>query len=310
MTDDDDTQVAHWHAGEIALQRHVGVAEQMARVGHAIFRPSMLEQQRAFFAQLPFIVIGTVDPEGMPWATLRAGWPGFLGSPDPSLLTAELARDAADPAERGMEEGDLVGLLGIDLATRRRSRLNGRLRRSDDDGFSVVVGQSFGNCPQYIHRRELAFVRDPAVASCVPAVVSAALDDAARRMIAAADTFFVASYADRPDAGRQVDVSHRGGPAGFVRVKPDGSLVMPDYSGNAFFNTLGNFVLNPRAGLVFADFASGDVLQISGKVDIILGGPEVDATEGAERLWRVFPEKIVLRSDALPFRVKTVLVQK
>lgn len=310
MNDHDDPQASPWHAGEIALQRHVGVAEQMARVGHAIFRPVMLAQQQAFFAQLPFIVIGTVDPDGMPWATLRGGRPGFLGAPDPALLTAELARDAADPAERGMEAGDAVGLLGIDLATRRRSRLNGTLQRNDDDGFSVAVGQSFGNCPQYIHRREIAFIRDPALPSSVPALVLSTLDDAAKRMITAADTFFVASYADRPDAGRQVDVSHRGGPAGFVRVEPDGSLTVPDYSGNAFFNTLGNFVVNPRAGLVFADPASGDVLQISGKVDIILDSPEVDAVDGAERLWRVFPEKIVLRRDALPFRAKSVLVQK
>lgn len=310
MTYHDDTPASLWHAGEIALQRHVGVADQMARVGHAIFRPSMLEQQRAFFAQLPFIVIGAVDPEGMPWATLRAGWPGFLASPDPAQLTAEFARDAADPAERGMEEGDRVGLLGIDLATRRRSRLNGTLRRSDDEGFSVAVGQSFGNCPQYIQRRDLTFIRDPAVPSPQPAVVSTTLDEAARRLIAAADTFFVASYADRPDAGRQVDVSHRGGPAGFVRIKPDGSLTVPDYSGNAFFNTLGNFVVNPRAGLVFVDTASGDVLQISGNVDIILDGPEVSAFEGAERLWRVFPEKIVVRRDALPLRAASVLVQK
>jgi len=305
-----DTPVSPWHAGEIALQRHVGVDAQMARVGAAIFRPVMLAQQQAFFAQLPFIVIGAVDPDGMPWATLRAGMPGFLGSPDPTQLTARFARDAADPTERGMEEGDQVGLLGIDLATRRRSRLNGRLQRRDEQGMSIAVGQSFGNCPQYIHRRALTFVRESSLLSCVPALVSTALDDVARRMIAAAGTFFVASYADRPDAGRQVDVSHRGGPAGFVHIAPDGSLTVPDYSGNLFFNTLGNFVVNPRAGLVFVDLASGDVLQISGKVDIILGGPEVDATEGAERLWRVFPEKIVLRRDALPLRATTTLVQK
>ncbi|MEW7847982.1 pyridoxamine 5'-phosphate oxidase family protein [Massilia aurea] len=310
MTEHDHTPVSAWHAGEITLQRHVGVDEQMARVGHAIFRPVMQPQQQAFFAQLPFVVIGAVDPHGMPWATLRAGLPGFLGSPDPSLLSAELARDAADPAERGMEEGDQVGLLGIDLATRRRSRLNGTLQQRDEQGLSVAVGQSFGNCPQYIHRRGLTFVREPSVLSSVPALVATALDESARRMIAAADTFFVASYADRPDAGRQVDVSHRGGPAGFVRIAPDGGLVVPDYSGNQFFNTLGNFVVNPRAGLLFTDPASGDVLQISGKVDIILSGPEVDAVEGAERLWRVFPEKIVLRRDALPFRATTVLVQK
>lgn len=293
-----------WHAGEIALQRHEGVAEQMDRVGRAVLRPYMLEQHRAFFAGLPFIVIGAVDPDGLPWATIRTGYPGFLHAPDPTRLVVELDRDDADPAERGLEDGDPVGLVGIDLATRRRNRLNGIVRRSADGRFAVAVDQSFGNCPRYIHPRDLAFARDPAQPSVTTPVVSSGLTDDARRIIAAADTFFVASY-----AGQQVDASHRGGMPGFVQIGADGSLTVPDYSGNLFFNTLGNFLVNPRAGLVFADLERGDLLQLSGKVDIILDGPEVAAVEGALRLWRVVPEKIVLRRDALPLR-SAVLVQK
>ena len=281
-----------WHAGEIALQRQAGVAEHMAHVGPAIFRPYLMEPQRAFYARLPFVVIGAVDPDGMAWATIRAGQPGFLGSPAPSVLTVAAGRDAGDPAEPGMNDGAALGLLGIDLATRRRLRLNGRLRRSDAAGFRVVVEQSFGNCPQYITRRDVAFDRTPP--SPAQPVVATALDDAARRLIEAADTFFVASYADRPDGGRQVDVSHRGGPPGFVRIGADGRLTVPDYAGNQFFNTLGNFVVNPRAGLLFLDPGSGDLLQLSGKVELIL--------DGAERLWRVTPHKIVLRQEALPLR--------
>ena len=42
--------------------------------------------------------------------------------------------------------------------------------------------------------------------------------------------------------GRQVDVSHRGGKAGFVRIGEDGVMTMPDFAGNLFFATLGNFI--------------------------------------------------------------------
>lgn len=291
-----------WHAGELALQRSVGVAEQMDRVGRIVLRPYLPDQHRAFFALLPFIVIGAVDPDGAPWATIRAGHPGFMHSPDPALLAVEAMRDHADPAERGMTDGAPVGLLGIDLATRRRNRLNGRLHRSDDRRFTVEVGQSFGNCPRFITRRQVEFMRDPALPSASPAVVVDALDGAARRIIESADTFFVASYGDTGADGRQVDVSHRGGAPGFVRIGADGSLTVPDYGGNLFFNTLGNFLLNPRAGLLFVDLHSGTTLQLCGKVDIILDSPAIATFEGAERLWRLTPEKIVLRTDALPFR--------
>lgn len=297
-----ESPASPWHPGEVALQSQMGVAAQLARVGHAIFRPFMMEPQRAFHARLPFIVIGAVDPDGLPWATIRAGRSGFLGSPAPSMLTIAARRDPGDPAESGMEAGAALGLLGIDLATQRRLRLNGRVERDGDDQFRVNVDQSFGNCPSYITPRDVAFSRDPALPFETPATVSATLDDTARAFIAAADTFFVASYVDRPGQGRQVDVSHRGGAPGFVRCDAAGVLTVPDYAGNQFFNTLGNFVMNPRAGLLFVDPASGDTLQLSGKVELILDGPQVGEFDGAERLWRVVPEKVVLRKAALPMR--------
>jgi predicted pyridoxine 5'-phosphate oxidase superfamily flavin-nucleotide-binding protein len=300
MVDDFERLVSPWHQGEVELQRAAGVAAQMDPIGRRVLRPFLLDQHREFYALLPFIVIGAVDPEGAPWATIRAGAPGFLHSPDPLTLDVAARREPADPAERGMEDGDAVGLVGVDLVTRRRNRLNGTISRSSDDRFAVSVGQSFGNCPRYIQNRHVRWVRDPAAPSPATAVLSDRLDDGARRIIAAADTFFVASYADREDAGRQVDVSHRGGKPGFVRIAPDGSLTVPDFNGNLFFNTLGNFMVNPRAGLLFVDHETGGMLQVTGKVEVILDSPDIAAFEGAERLWRVMPEKIVWRPDALP----------
>ncbi|MGQ3056057.1 MAG: pyridoxamine 5'-phosphate oxidase family protein [Nevskia sp.] len=293
-----------WHAGELALQRSVGVVERMAEIGPRVIRDHLLDQHRAFYPLLPFVVVGAVDPEGRPWASLRAGRPGFLQSPDPQTLQVRLPRDAGDPAERGMNDGDDIGLLGIDPRNRRRNRLNGVLRRSSDQGFEIGVVHSYGNCPQYIQLREPAFTREPGTPSPQPVRVLNRLDDAARALIAAADTFFVASY-HRPAAGpMQVDVSHRGGKAGFVRVGDDGVLTVPDFPGNRFFNTLGNLHLNPRAGLVFVDFASGDLLQLSGTVEILLDAPELATFQGAERLWRFTPEHVVYRPQALPLRLE------
>jgi hypothetical protein len=133
------------------------------------------------------------------------------------------------------------------------------------------------------------------------------LDDAASAMIRGADTFFVASYVDVENQ-RAVDVSHRGGQSGFVQI--DGNcLTIPDFAGNLHFNTLGNLLLNPCAGLLFIDFTTGDLLQISGRTEIILDGPQVSAFQGAERLWKLYVEHMVRRPAALGLRWRGFLAQ-
>lgn len=291
-----------WHEGELAIQRSLGVVERMDAPGRNFVRAFMPEQHRQFFPMLPFIVLGAVDPSGDVWASLRAGEPGFIQAPDAHALELRLPRDGNDPADKGMEDGDAIALLGIQLETRRRNRLNGIVRRAVDDRFAVSVGQSFGNCPQYIQLRDFSFVREPAAPPQTRPVHRGGLDARAREIIANADTFFVASYVDRDNGERQVDVSHRGGKAGFVRIGEDGVLTIPDFAGNLFFNTLGNFMLNPKAGLLFVDFVTGDMLQMTGEAEVVLASPEIDAFQGAERLWRFRPRQVVYRPDGLPLR--------
>ncbi|WP_417813534.1 pyridoxamine 5'-phosphate oxidase family protein [Thalassospira alkalitolerans] len=295
-----------WHEGEIHLQKLVGVDARMAEVGKRVLRDHLIDQHRQFYPQLPFAVFGAVDDNGDVWATLRANHPGFLSSPDPYQLIVAPPRDAPAPADAGMDDGKAIGMIGIELHTRRRNRLNGKITRHSNDRFTIRVGHSFGNCPQYIHLRDVEFTRDP-LAPALPENklyedLDGGLDEQARAIISSADTFFVATYVDRPGENREVDVSHRGGNPGFVRIGSDGSLTIPDFAGNLFFNTLGNILSNPKAGLVFTDFATGDVLQITGDAYVIIDGPEIVAFQGAERLWRVFPRNVVLRKSALPIR--------
>ncbi|MBV1858746.1 MAG: pyridoxamine 5'-phosphate oxidase family protein, partial [Nannocystaceae bacterium] len=160
----------------------------------------------------------------------------------------------------------------------------------------VRVSQSFGNCPRFITRREATF--EPVAGPTPPAEHAERLDFQARALIEAADTFFVASYVRDEDGSTDVDVSHRGGPAGFVRIDDRGALVIPDYAGNNFFNTLGNFVRNPVAGLLFVDFERGDLLQLTGRVTLHLGA----SSDDAEPNWRVTPESVVRRRGAVPLR--------
>lgn len=291
-----------FHHGEVVLQASLGVAERMEEFGKRVIRDFMPDQHREFYAQLPFVVLGAVDDAGDVWASLLAGAPGFMHSPDPVTLDFAVTPDPHDPASAGLGEGAAVGLLGIELHTRRRNRMNGRVHINAPGRFAVTVEHAFGNCPQYISLRDWTMVRDPAARADLPAAKELAPGDPRiAAMITVADTFFVASYVDDA-AGRHVDASHRGGKPGFVRINADGSLTIPDFAGNLHFNTLGNFLVNPRAGLVFPDFATGDLLQLTGEAEVVLASPEIAAFQGAERLWIFRPRRAVLREGALPLR--------
>lgn len=291
-----------FHAGEVMLQKTVGVAERMEAFGRRVIRDFLPDQHREFYPQLPFIVLGSVDRSGDAWVTLVCGKPGFLSSPDPKRLAFAAQTDPQDPATASLADGAAVGLLGIELHTRRRNRMNGTLRKQGDQGFEIAVEHAFGNCPQYIQLRDFTFVRAPDDFAALPVAQSLGMDSPqVRAMITAADTFFVSSFVDDPH-GRHVDASHRGGKPGFVRINADGSLTIPDFAGNLHFNTFGNFVLNPRAGLVFPDFATGDMLHLTGDAELLLESDEIAAFQGAERLWVFRPRKVVLRAAALPLR--------
>jgi predicted pyridoxine 5'-phosphate oxidase superfamily flavin-nucleotide-binding protein len=288
------SRASPWHAGELAWQKRLGVAERMAEIGPRVIGDAMPEQHRVFFNQLPFILAGYEDDFGQVWASMLGGPPGFVSSPDPRRLLIAANRAAGDPIALALHPGAALGVLGIELPTRRRNRANGRVERVDAAGILLAVEQSFGNCPKYIERRDYA---GASAARRVTAVPVAATDAAVRRLVGDAGTFFVASIAG---PGGLPDVSHRGGRPGFVAVREDGTLIVPDYSGNFFFNTLGNFLLDPRAGLLFPDFARGDLLQMSGQVSILPEPPGGVTMPGAERYWQFKPEQAQWLQGGLP----------
>ena len=272
-----------YHEGEKALQRRAGVREQARAVG-AIVDATIFPAAARFLAEQRILVAASLDAHGRPWASLLTGAPGFARAVDETLLRIGAAPAPGDPLAANLAARPELGLLAIDLRTRRRVRVNGRavLR---GDGIYLSAAEVYGNCPKYIRPREVA--REEAGPPRA-ARVRAGLTPAQRALVARADTFFIASAHHRTGA----DASHRGGPPGFVTVGADGGLSFPDFPGNNMFNTLGNLAVDPRVGLLFVDFEKGDVLQITGtaslgerRVDV--GVTQVVAIPRATRLrWR------------------------
>jgi uncharacterized protein len=288
-----------FHPGEQQVQELLGVRARMEETGRRVLRNFMPDQHREFFAGLPFLVLATLDAEGQPWASIATGAPGFLSTPDATTLRVA----APPPFHAHLAEGSDVGALGIDFATRRRNRANGIVQSLGPVGFAIAVKQSFGNCPKYIQGREWTML---APEQHVPGRVVQGrwLGAAERALVQSADTFFIASalgsVTSEPSLG--LDASHRGGPPGFVRVDDEHTLTVPDFSGNAYYNTLGNLRLNPRCSLLFLDFATGTTLQIAAMAEMIWEGPEVARFAGAQRLLRFHVTERVTAEAALPLR--------
>ncbi|MEI9988090.1 MAG: pyridoxamine 5'-phosphate oxidase family protein [Aliidongia sp.] len=88
-------------------------------------------------------------------------------------------------------------------------------------------------------------------------------DERVRALIQRADTLFVASYVERENDRRQVDVSHRGGRPGFVRLGSDASSPFRT-SPASVLQYARNFLVNPKGGLAFRTGETGDLLQLTG----------------------------------------------
>jgi predicted pyridoxine 5'-phosphate oxidase superfamily flavin-nucleotide-binding protein len=153
----------------------------------------------------------------------------------------------------------------------------------------------FSNCPKYIQARipgELS-----ATAAAIPTIATT-LAQKQQEWISRADTFFIASA--HPQHG--VDASHRGGNPGFIHVESESRLLIPDYSGNNLFNTLGNIQLNPRSGLLFVDFESGTTLQLTGRATINWDESARVGFAGAQRLLEFDIEEVRETQHGAPLR--------
>jgi predicted pyridoxine 5'-phosphate oxidase superfamily flavin-nucleotide-binding protein len=281
------TDKSPFHVGEQAVQARFGLRERLAQTGARMIRDFMPDEHRELFEDLPFVVTGSADTGGRLWASLLSGEPGFVRSPNARSLLIRAQPLPGDPLAESLAPGKPLGLLGIELPTRRRNRANGHVAHAASDEFELTVQQSFGNCPKYIQARTGVFTASAGVTA--PNTEPALLSLEARRVLEGTDTAFIATSSTHPVQGgaQGLDVSHRGGRPGFLRVGTDGDttvVTMPDYSGNFLFNTFGNLEVNPSAGLLALDFESGNVLSLTGFARVLWDSPEVAAFEGAERL--------------------------
>lgn len=288
-----------FHSGELLVQelaRERSIAERSGSVIANTITPSALP----FLSQEQLFVVGSSSPQGEMWSSILFGPKGFLESGDGKTLRIHLKPefvDSSDPFWKNNSSDSRMGGLAIELATRRRLRINGHVIGRQPDLLTVAVDEAYPNCPKYIQRRFLK--PTPATYSEESRSESgSALTGVARKIVEAADTMFVAS--SNPTGG--IDVSHRGGHSGFVTVVDERSVSVPDYQGNSMFNTLGNFSLNSAAGILIVDFASHRTLQLTGNAQVHWDQAKGDHAGGnTGRSWTLSVEHWLLRQLPLAY---------
>ncbi len=276
-----------FHAGELAVQRRAGVADRAAGL-LGMFTDEVPDVAVAFLESQPMIVLAAADADARMWATVLYGRPGFVTVPSPSTVHIAAQPLAGDPLADALTGP--VGGLALEPGTRRRMRLNGTAWTAED-GISIELEQVYSNCPKYIATRHVSAV------DFAPPERHAAttLDATARELLARADTAFIATRA--PDAG--VDASHRGGNPGFLRVVDANTLLLPDYTGNSMFNTLGNIAVDPATGLTTVDPETGTTLHLSGHAEILW---DEGVFPSAQRVVRLTVDAAVRLDHAAPLR--------
>ncbi|MEU6219859.1 pyridoxamine 5'-phosphate oxidase family protein [Streptomyces sp. NPDC047022] len=277
-----------YHAGSRAVQDRLGVRDQADHVGRSM--GDTLKPVAAAFLELqPMLVLGAADRDGGGvWASVLTGEPGFVHALDPRRIAVDVGVAVTDPLAPALAvEGARVGTIALDPRTRRRMRLVGRSWPTPR-GLAIEAERVFSNCPRHLQKRESY----EWVADRIPEEPrrGTELTCSQQEFIAAADTFLLATvHADG------VDVSHRGGNPGFVRVESPRELAWRDYPGNSMFLTLGNLLGDPRAGVLFLDWTTGTTLHLTGEA-------RTEFAADGERTVRFTVTEAVRTPAAVPLR--------
>lgn len=271
-----------FHAGEKAVQIRADEV-RMAERNVVVIADTIIGGAKPFIEKQFMVVLASVDTHGAVWSSVLYGQPGFMHADDATTVQIEMrsdTRDLTDPFWTNIRHDATVGMLFIELGSRRRYRINGQVQRIDDAGLTIAVQEAYPNCPKYIQKRHLRHMGE--VAAHHQLQTGMRISHEIASLIRHADTFFVASI----NAGTGADASHRGGERGFVQITNDHTLRVPDFSGNSLFNTLGNIEANPNAGICIPDFEGQQLLQLTGRARILWDQEDTDnLTGGTHRFW-------------------------
>jgi ferredoxin-NADP reductase len=291
------------HAGELRVQARRQAPPQLSAMIGGVIRDEMSRQHVDYYGRLHYLPIGVTDASGRPWATV-------LCNPEIVALTSELLQVTAkvnprDPfvqAVSGSSASQFAGV-AIDFTSRSRIKIAGVVDAATLDGTTLTLAlranEHMGNCPKYITVREL----QPTERTPQTTALGSKLTPLARDVVQQASTIFIATrHLDDDPRESDMGFNHRGGPKGFLRYFEDehgAHLVLPDYSGNRFYQSLGNVETDAVIGLAVPEFASGALLQITGRARNLYDDAAARLMPGATLVTLISIDEAVVTTGAL-----------
>lgn len=125
-----------YHPGEIEVQKRAGV-EDLARRTATVIKPNIPQLAGEFVMEQPMAVVSSVGEDGKAWASLLTEEPGFMRAEDDRTLRVEAEPGRGDPLAENLHDGTALGLLTIDLTTRRRMKAKGTIQLLHEEGFRL-----------------------------------------------------------------------------------------------------------------------------------------------------------------------------
>jgi uncharacterized protein len=156
-----------YHTEQRALQDHFDTRRLADALSERNVRDHLDDGDREFVERLDMFFLATVDADGMPECSFKAGDPGFVRIVSPGEIAfpnwdgngmyVSLGNIAANPA---------VGLLFIDFEQQKRLRMCGVAAIDPDDPLigewpeaqlvvRVALTRVYPNCPRYIPKMQL-----------------------------------------------------------------------------------------------------------------------------------------------------------
>ena len=282
-----------FHDGERYVQQLAQESDFAQRNG-TVITDTILPGAIPFIAQQAMLVVSSVDASGQVWSSVLIGQPGFISALDPHNLILDRSITFSNPQDcfwQNIQHNRNIGMLVIELSTRRRYRINGTVEVHDNKRLHIRVDEAYPNCPKYIQRRQPEISPTPSDTKQTRPKLGAELLPEHLKLIQSADSFFVGSAVPKLDklgSTFRADASHRGGNPGFIEYTETNTLRIPDYKGNSMFNTLGNIHSYPKAGIVLIDFERGVLLQLSGEAKILWNQEDTNnQSGGTQRYWEL-----------------------
>ena len=273
-----------FHPGELAVQALANEAD-IAQRNAIVVSKHIIKGALSFIGQQSMTVISSTDENNQIWTSVLLGEPGFIKARDDQHILIDrkkIIQQPKDPLWRNIEKNSQVGLVIIELSTRRRLRVNGNIKVLASGEYEVTVAQAYPNCPKYIQRRQPHLSKSVLTYNTPLPLLGSELTSEQLALITRSDSFFVGSGV----VEHHNDASYRGGDPGFVSIVNNRQLLIPDYKGNSMFNTLGNFESNENAGLAFIDFEGNKLLQLTGTAKVLWEQlDESNSSGGTKRYW-------------------------